>query len=105
MRRFVHRITIQQNVPSVGADGSPANVWFEFRQAWAEIQPLSAREAQGNGTLNTMTDLRVTCRRTAEVTSRMRVLWGARVLEILGVLDVRFPMPGETVLICREVNG
>lgn len=81
-----HRVTIQQNTPSVSASGAETPSWSAFAQRWAEIIPESSREFFAARQLNAEVSLLLRCPGFAAVTTAMRVLHSdGRVFDIVGV--------------------
>lgn len=86
-----HRATIQSladNSPSQDAGGTPDQAWTTFSTEWMEIRPLLGRELQAAQQLHAEVTGKARSRWRAGVTAEMRILFGARVLEILAVINV-----------------
>ena len=98
-----HRVTIQQLVVGQDDYGQPLNTWKDAATVWAKVEDLTGREyfaAQQVPTAEVST--RVTIRWRADIEPAMRVVHGARVLDIKAVLDPD-GRKRELQLMCQEV--
>ena len=83
-----HRVTIQEATETRASDGSVTQAWSTFAVVYAEIVPLSGSEdyvAQG---LNAATVYRISTRYVEGVVPKMRIIWGDREFEIIGVRNL-----------------
>ncbi len=83
-----HRITLQKRATGNDGFGQDGNSWADVLSCWASIEP-SARNEQvvGEAMVSSRTHI-VMIRYRAGVTSRMRIVHGARVFEIGSVIDL-----------------
>jgi SPP1 family predicted phage head-tail adaptor len=82
-----HKLTIQSTTQTQASDGSVIDTWGTFATAWGEVKPLSGREyfsAQAEGS---SVSHKIKIRYIAGITTKMRVLWGARVFDIEAALN------------------
>lgn len=101
-----HRVTIQKSTPAQDAHGEPIDSWAGLTPnatVWGSVssRPLGQRFVSGaEQQLSTMSHT-VTIRYRADVTVKMRVLYGARTFYIENIID---PDGRKTVLnlMCRE---
>lgn len=98
-----HRITIQQNQPTVGTNGEPVDVWSTYATVWARIETLTAREWYTAAQTAQEATLRVMIRYRDDIVPKMRVVWGARTLYVRGVLADHLHKR-HTLLMCAEVG-
>lgn len=101
--RLNKRVTIQANTPTQDAYGAETAVWAAILGGtrWAAVEPLTGQERWGAQQVNPTVSHKVTIRHLSTVRSKMRVLYGSRVLEIDAILnpDER----GESMeLLCTE---
>jgi SPP1 family predicted phage head-tail adaptor len=84
-----HRVTIEQPVETQGADGSVVQTWGVFARCKAAINPLSGNEYFSAQAMQAEVSGRIWVRYVDAkgVTSKMRVVWGNRIYEILSVID------------------
>ena len=103
--KLKHLITIQQNTPTVSADGGLVDAWTTFAaDIWAEVQTSGGREFWRQRQLNSELTHAVTIRHLADVKPAMRLSWGSRTLQIISVVDDENKQKS-TVLNCREINA
>jgi len=97
-----HRVTIQSRHEQSDGMGGFTAAWETFAEAWAGIWPVSAKEVINNGQLAGQISHRVRIRYVEGVTSAMRILFGARVFNVLSVIN---PNEGNELLdlVCMEV--
>jgi SPP1 family predicted phage head-tail adaptor len=86
-----HRLGLQ--APLLGADGSGGAVvsWSLVAEVWAAVRTTRAGEFVLADRLQSVAGHEVWLRARADVTPDMRFLWGPRVLEIKGVIEVGSP--------------
>jgi SPP1 family predicted phage head-tail adaptor len=87
LRRFV---TIEQKVagsPAQDSAGNPLYTWQTFAQVYAAVEPLRGMEFFQAEQRQIKVDTRVVTRYRAGVTEQMRVVDGADVFNIEGVID------------------
>ncbi len=99
-----HRVTIQRATSTKDALGGDVLTWATLATVWAEVRPLSGREAIEAGRISSTANVWITIRYRDDVTPLMRVSWRGRVFEInqienQGTADVAL------VLWCTEVQG
>lgn len=79
------RITIQVSTDTDDGRGGVTHSWATYASAWAAIRPASSREQYMAGQLQGSISHVVTMRYQAGIQPKMRVSWGSRTLEIVGV--------------------
>jgi len=99
-----HRVTIQERSVTRDTDGGESESWVDFATVWAAVEPLQGREFFAAQQTNSEVTGKVRLRYLAGVKPTMRVLFGARVFDILAAVcpaeDQR-----ETVLMVRELHA
>ena len=101
--RLRHQIIIQSVVESKDTFGGVDKVWSEFATVRAEIKPLAGREYFANEQNNSTISHKVVIRYLSGVTSKMRILFGARVFEIVSP-PINFEEKNiEMQIMCREI--
>lgn len=96
-----HRITLQQRPERKGPLGSYEEDWADVATVWAQISPVSGREAFGQIRETTVTH-KLYCRYHGNISPRMRVLFGTRTFRIISVLNWDDRNQGMT-LMCEEL--
>lgn len=100
-----HRVTIQQATVTRNEFGEPVETWQDLATVWAEVVDLSGREfIEARQAPASEVTTRVRIRYRAGIEPTMRVLHGARVLEIVAVLEPE-GRRRELHLMCREVRS
>jgi len=81
------RVTIQ--TPSVVSDdlGQAINTWGTLATVWAAVKPLTGDQRLAAQQVDATASHTVTILYRADVTPKMRVLYGSRILEIQAVMD------------------
>lgn len=85
--RLRHRVTIQETVEVQDSDtGDLRTDWADFKEVWASIAPLSAKEFIATAAIQSSVTTRITIRRLNGVTAKMRAVHNGKVYNIQGVL-------------------
>ena len=101
--RLRHQITIQQVNETKDSFGGVTESWVTFATVRAEIKPVSGREYFANEQQNSTISHKVAIRYLVGVTAKMRILFGARIFDIVSP-PINFEERNiEMVLMCREV--
>ncbi len=96
-----HRLTIQSKTETADGIGGFSEAWGTFANVWGAVWPTSAKELVQNQQLQGQVTHRVRIRYLAGVTTSMRILLGARVLNILSIVNPN--EAGELLdLVCLE---
>ena len=90
VKRLPHGIKLQKlaTPAAKGRLGGEVKVWEDYAAVLAFVQPLNGREYFAARQVQAETSHKVTMWYRPGVTSEMRVVFGARVLEIESVLNV-----------------
>ena len=96
-----HRITIEQVSETQDTDGSVIETWSSVASAKSSIEPVSGREYFDAQTTQADVTHRIYLRYIAGVIPKMRVKYGARIFDILSVINTR-ERNVELQLMCRE---
>lgn len=99
--RLQHRVEIQKAIEIPDSFGEPLPTWVTQATRWAAVEPLSGRELFLAQQVQADVTHRVGLRFTPDVTPKMRVLFGERVLNIESVLDST-ESGFELELLCKE---
>ena len=83
-----HRVTVQQNQPTINAFGEETEQWVTIATVWASVEPLKGREFFAAQKENAETTVRITIRYRMGITADMRIKFGNKVFEINAVIDV-----------------
>jgi SPP1 family predicted phage head-tail adaptor len=79
------RITIKTDTLTDDGSGGVTKTPSTHATAWAKVEPISSREAYQQGQLQGSISHRVTLRYQAGIRPKMRVEWGSRTFQIVGV--------------------
>ena len=94
------RVTVQQASESRNRLGESVLEWATFAEVWANVQGVSAREFLLAGQQQVELSHRVKMRYLTGLTSKMRLSWRGRTLEIISILEHENRSIHE--LICQE---
>ena len=95
------RITLQARGSTRGSYGQQSNTWTDWATCWARIEPSDGREMVAAQAVNAETSHLVTIRYRAGVTAAMRVVFGARIFNVLSVIEPEMARVS-LVLACSE---
>lgn len=96
-----HRIAIEQAAETQDADGSVIETWSTFATAQVSIEPVSGREYFAAQSTQAEVTHRIYMRFIPGVVPKMRVKYGARIFDILSVINTK-ERNVELQLMCRE---
>ena len=98
-----HKVTIQQQGESI-KDGYGALVenWTDVKIVSASVEPLSGRELFAAQQVHSEITTRIKTRYRAGITSKMRIMFGLRIYDILAPIDPE-ERHRELHLMCREL--
>jgi SPP1 family predicted phage head-tail adaptor len=85
--RLRHRVVLQQDVGTKDANHEIVPDWSDVANVYCAIVGASGVEAVQGLQLDATTTHLVEMRYRSDVTARMRLLWGSRVLNISSVVD------------------
>lgn len=85
---FNKRLTIQVLTQSADGQGGFTDSWATYLQTWAKFEQLSQREAYYAQQMESPAQYRFTMRYRAGVTTKHRILYGSRTLNITRVDNV-----------------
>lgn len=84
-----NQAAIQSNAPTRDTIGGEAAVWSDFSNPWwCDIIDVSGGELFRGRVVHAQANYRLEGRYVAGVTAKMRVLFGARVFDIMAVANV-----------------
>jgi SPP1 family predicted phage head-tail adaptor len=82
------RVTLERFATVEDPRWGPKPSWTVVGDIWAKVEPLSAGERPVNNGVQSEISHRVTIRYRDDVTSKERLTYRGRLLDIVGVLDV-----------------
>jgi SPP1 family predicted phage head-tail adaptor len=94
------RVTVQQATENRNRLGETLLEWSAFAEVWANVQGVTARELLSAGQQQVEISHRVRMRYLSGLTSKMRLSWRGRTLEIISILEHDNRSVHE--LICQE---
>jgi SPP1 family predicted phage head-tail adaptor len=98
-----HLVTLQQSLPDRDSYGTEVPRWSDVAKVWAEVTDISGREYTAMQQAVSAVSVRVRIRYRDGVVATMRVLDGARVLEIVSVINADGGR-SELQLMCQEIR-
>ncbi len=96
-----HSVTIQTPSLTADGDGGQSTTWATLATVFAAIEPVSQVERQSNQTVLSLSTHVIRVRYLAGVTTKSRVVFGARIFGIDGVENVA-ERSAELRLSCTE---
>lgn len=93
------RVTLQSPLRVADEIGGAAIAWSDAGAVWAAIEATRVAQAEAFDTAASTAGFRVTVNRRDNVRAGWRVVWGTRVLRVVGVSDYGAPA---VVLFCEE---
>lgn len=105
MRAYRHLLVLQRNTPARSARGAEVDAWAEVAQVLGDVSPLGAREFYAAQANNSEIEYEVRMHYRDDLTSGMRIVWGAQVLEIVGPPRNLASRNREMIARCKVVNG
>jgi SPP1 family predicted phage head-tail adaptor len=94
------RVTVQQATENRNRLGEAISEWSTFAEVWASVNGVTAREYLLAGQQQIELSHRVKMRYLTGLTSKMRLSWRGRTLEIISILEHENRSIHE--LICQE---
>ena len=81
------RIQIQQESNVSDGQGGSALSWTEVDTVWARVSPIRGAERLQGMQVQDETVRRITIRYRTDITPKMRVVWGSRIMNIREVIN------------------
>lgn len=97
-----HWITIQSYTPTRDSFGAEVEHWQDVMKVWASVEPLTGKEYFAAQEVNAEVSVKVIMRYSPGIQPEMRVIFGARVFEILAVMNTE-ERNKQLILLCKEV--
>lgn len=85
--RMRDRVTLRKWTPTNDASWGPQPGWTDSATFWASVETVAATEKFAQQGVQTQVSHRVRLRHRADVTSKDRLVYRGRVLDILGIHD------------------
>ena len=96
-----HRIVISQPAEVSDGAGGVTTTWSTLATVWGSVEPLRGREFLDAAGAQAEVSTRIKIRYRADVTAKMRVVWGTHTYEVIApAFDERRTM---SELMCLEV--
>ena len=100
-----HKITIQDYTESQNSYGEVTKTWSDYATVWASIEPVRGREFWDSKQINAEITAKITIRYLAGVTPKMRIKYGARIFEIISVINPEERNKDLQLMVKESVNG
>lgn len=81
------RVLIQRWTPSDDPQWGQSPGWVDSDAVWAAIKPLKADERSGTDGVQSSITHKIIIRYRPDLTSKDRLIWGIRKLDIVSVID------------------
>ena len=101
--KLSERVTIERLSES-RFGGEVSNNWSTLTTLWAEVLPRGSRESWRQTQAMTDMEYLVRIRRYTGITSKDRVVWNGKNLEIAGLIEAREQQTEVTELYCIEAE-
>jgi SPP1 family predicted phage head-tail adaptor len=101
--RMKERVIIQRLSES-RVSGEIINIWSTLATVWAEVIPRGSRESYRQSQVISELEYLVRIRRYDGLTTKDRITWGSRALELVGVVETMADNTEVTELYCVEVD-
>ena len=95
------QVTLQERTEAQGTTGEVKWTWADYKTVYAAIEPVRGEEYFAARQLQSATTTKIRIRYLADVTTKMRVVYGSRYFEIESVIDVN-TLRKEIHLMCKE---
>ena len=102
--KMSNRVQLQRSIETRLSDGSVNREWIQMETVWARIEPITGREYWNAEQVKSELTHMVVIRYMTNVTSRCRLLFNNRILNILGVVNVE-EQDVFLQLRCKELAG
>ena len=83
-----HRVIIQANTISTNSFGAASDSWATDKTVWAAIWPMSVKELTSGARNDMLVTHRIRIRYQTGITAAQRVLYGSRVFNITGIINI-----------------
>lgn len=100
--RLRHRITIQALHHRPSDYGATVPDWQDLHHVWAEVKPLSGKESFSAAQIQPETTVHIWLRYRPDVDTTMRVKFGEKHYQIIGVLNYK-ELNRSLLLQCKEM--
>lgn len=102
--KLKHSVTVQRDTGTVNSSGQVVENWTTYITRRAEIVPLTGRELFAAQQVDGEVTHKVIMRYDSGVTSKMRLLFGSRVLNIESIININ-EANRDMELICKEITS
>lgn len=86
--KYFNKIIIQQVTQTDNNSGGWTGSWATFHEDYAKIRPFGMSERAQAATIDSKATHGISMRYHAGVTAKMRILFGTRIFEIEGVVNI-----------------
>lgn len=83
-----HRVTFQRTKQTPDTAGGFTEAWVDIGSAWAKIEPVKSYEKFVAMQTETHVSHNITIRYNKDVTTAKRMIFGSRIFDIVGVINV-----------------
>lgn len=82
------RMVIRQVSRARDAVGGQVDTWADLATVWAKVEAVSASERYWRQQTTAQASHKITIRYRTDVTTKMRIAYGAKLFEVRGITDV-----------------
>lgn len=83
-----HRIVLETSIRAADGGGGASVTWTPVAEVWAAVSPRSGSEQSGAEAVSGRVSHQIIVRHRGDIEPALRFRFGARVFEILAVLDI-----------------
>lgn len=98
-----HQVVLQSSTSAADSYGQMIQTWATYATVWSKITPLSGRELESAQQISEEITYEITIRYNALVASEQRILFGARIFEIVTSLN-KDEKNEYLELFCKEIK-
>ena len=100
-----HRVSMQSSTESAAAYGQDVRTWSTYATVWAMVEMSPGSEIQLGLSQQALAPYRVTIRYRGDVQASHRIVYGAKILEIVSVADLNGYGTHETITAIESYPG
>lgn len=82
-----HKVLIEEFIEYKNSAGEREQTWITFKETWASVEPLSAREFIAAQQMQSKVTARITMRYTPGINAAMRIVYRGQIFNIEGILS------------------
>jgi SPP1 family predicted phage head-tail adaptor len=100
-----HRVSMQSSTESADAYGQDVRTWSTYATVWAMVEMSPGSEIQLGLSQQALAPYRVTIRYRGDVLPSHRIVYGAKILEVMSVSDLTGYGTHEVITCVESIPG